>query len=150
MVQPEDVYKAIRFIHDNKPFDECHEFNAHDKGIGAAIIFLYKAEQEVKSVDISRNLGISSARMTVILKKLEHKNIITKSTSKSDSRAVIINLTENGRILASTLEQNMFNTVSKIIEEIGLEELYLTFEKINKVSKILQENKPKIMEVLND
>lgn len=150
MIQPEDVYKAIRFLHENKPFHEYHEFNVHEKGIGAAIIFLFKSEQEVKSVDISTALGISSARMAVILKKLEHKNVITKSTSKSDSRAVIITLTEKGRILANTLEQNMFNTVSKIIEEIGLEEFYLTFEKINKISKILQENKPKDMEALHD
>lgn len=150
MVDQEEIYKVMQFLHDNRTFHDMDEIHIREKGIGATLVFLEKSNVEVKSVDISREMNISSARMAVILKKLEHKHMITKSTSTADSRAITIELTDKGRILAQKIEQDMYNTISIIIEEIGIEEFYATFEKIATIKRILDENKPKDMEVLHD
>lgn len=150
MAKKEEILEAMEFIHLNRPFHELDQLNFHEQGLGATIVYLAKSNTEVKSVDISNFLGISSARMAVILKKLESKHIINKFVSKQDSRAITIELTENGRILAQNIRHNMYETLSKIIDEIGLEAFYSTFETMNQIKKILHENKPSNMEVLHD
>lgn len=150
MIHSDEIHKAIKYMHDSKPFHDMDDIQIHEKGLGATMVFLLKTEGEVKSVDISKHLEISSARMAVILRKLEHKHLITKSTSSTDSRAITILLTDTGKELACDLEQHMFLTVSKIIDTLGIDEFYKTFESLNTIKHILLENKPNIMEVLHD
>lgn len=145
-----DIIEVMEFIHKNKPFHDLDEVHMHERGLGATIVFLAKADGEVKSVDISSFLNISSARMAVILKKLEQKDVIMKATSQTDSRAITISLTAKGHTMAKNLEDNMYQVVSKIVEEIGLEEFYDTFKKIKSIKQIFEENKPMTMEELHD
>ncbi len=150
MIEEDEIRKAIRYLHDSHSCHDMDEVHLREKGIGAVLVYLLNADAEVKSVDICNAHRVSSARVAVILKKLEHKDLIIKSASKTDSRAITIKLTDKGRILAQGIEQDMYNTVSKIIETLGVDEFYKTFEKMALIRKILHENKPKNMEVLND
>lgn len=149
MATKEEIIYVMELLYKNRPKKIIDEMKNQEIGSIAVIKYLYKAEDKVKSIDISRFLEISSARMTIILKKLENKNLIEKIDSSSDGRAKYIQLTEKGFKFADKIKKDMQIVAGKIVDEFGLEEFEKTMNNLNKLDKILAENKPN-MEDLND
>ncbi len=152
MANKEDVLSGLELLYEN-----LHKHQKNRKGFedvgnrnkGAVAVILYLLEKgEAKSVDVSKALNISSARMAVLLKKLESKNMVVKTNSKIDARAIIIKLTDKGSNTAQSIKNEMYNAVEKVIDEVGLEELKKIIDGINKVGKILFENRPSQLEDL--
>lgn len=149
MATKEEIIYVMELLHKNRPKNIIDEIKNQEIGSIAVIKYLYKSEDKVKSIDISRFLGISSARMTIILKKLENKNLIERIDSSLDGRAKYIQLTEKGFKFADKIKKDMQIIAGKIVDEFGLEEFEKTINNLNKLDEILTENKPN-MEDLND
>lgn len=150
MATKEEVGLAIQLIEERKPLKVFEEMHRKDMGVYAVIKYLDRTAGEVKAVDICKFLGISSARMAVVLKKLETKNLVTKGDSSIDARAKTIKLTEKGKVLAKDLKEQMYYSVEKIVDEFGLEEFQQLMQNIHKLDKILVETRPNEMEVFHD
>ncbi len=150
MATEQDVKFALDLFHQNQLHKSFNEINKSDLGTFAVIKYLYTTNGEVRSKDISEALCISSARMAILLKKLESKNLIIKQASKNDARSVVVTLSEQGRVVAKKIKKQMYNSMERIVDEFGIEELQNIFNKLNRIKTLLHETLPINTEENND
>lgn len=61
------------------------------------LAFLSRAEAEVRMTDIGDWLGVSKAQMTRLIDGLERDGLVRRSVSKTDRRAIFVEVTSAGR-----------------------------------------------------
>lgn len=72
--------------------------------------------------DMSRALMLTTARVAAMLKSLEGQGMITRTPDPSDSRQVIVCLTEKGASLVEERRNGMIHPVAKMLESLGEED----------------------------
>lgn len=72
--------------------------------------------------DISKALMLTTARVAAMLKSLEGQDMITRTPDPSDSRQVIVCLTEKGIALVEKRRTGMIHSVEKMLEALGEED----------------------------
>ncbi|AJW62296.1 Organic hydroperoxide resistance transcriptional regulator [Elizabethkingia miricola] len=96
------------------------------------LVLLVLWEHQEQSVSqIGEKLYLDSGTLTPLLKRLEQKNLVTRSRSKEDERIVKIKLTSEGQSLqkkAASIPKQLFEDM-KVPEE-ELKQLKTTIEKI--------------------
>ena len=140
MAKREDVLKAMELVRKNRPEKSLEYMGKGLMGIFAVLHYLSEIKQAVTSKDISDALGVSSARMTVVLKKLESKKLIVKTHSTTDARALVITLTDKGASVAQELEQKRYECIETLVDEIGIGELTRVFETLNRMKMLIHES----------
>ena len=99
-------------------------FNDSNTGIGFAVKLLYSAEDNRLSAGaISEAMGVSTARVAVLLKKMEGKGLITRESDRADARVTVICLSEAGKNVARQMQENMLRHISYVIDRVGMEKL---------------------------
>lgn len=99
-------------------------FNDANTGIGFAVKLLYSAEENRLSAGaISEAMGVSTARVAVLLKKMESKGLISRESDRADARVTVVCLSETGRNLAEQMQENMLRHISYVIDRVGMEKL---------------------------
>ena len=73
------------------------KLNKHEKGVDFALRYLYNSEEETNAGDLARALDVSTARVAILLDKMEKKGLIYRYSSKADARKTIIVLSKKGR-----------------------------------------------------
>ncbi len=150
MATQKEVQELLNLMKCNKPYHVFEEMRQIDHGVLGVMKVLYDERKEVISKDICRELGISSARVAVLIKKMEAKGLIVKKTYENDARISIISLTEKGEKLAKNMRSQMFVVAEKIVDEFGLERLKEMFGDMEKLKSIMRENISFLQEVDND
>ncbi|MDQ8749574.1 MarR family transcriptional regulator [Elizabethkingia miricola] len=96
------------------------------------LVLLVLWEHQEQSVSqLGEKLYLDSGTLTPLLKRLEQKNLVTRSRSKEDERIVKIKLTSEGQSLqkkAASIPKQLFEDM-KVPEE-ELKQLKTTIEKI--------------------
>lgn len=71
-------------------------------------------------------LGVSTARVAVLLKKMAAKGLITKGHDPADARVTVVSLTEQGRESIREIEGELYRQTGLVIDRVG-EERVLEF-----------------------
>ena len=71
-------------------------------------------------------LGVSTARVAVLLKKMAAKRLITKGHDPADARVTVVSLTEQGRESIREIEGELYRQTGLVIDRVG-EERVLEF-----------------------
>ncbi len=146
MAKKEDVLMALEMFHTNRPTHAFEAIHASEMGLFAVLRYLNDAKTRVDgtvtSKELSDALCVSSARMSVLLKKLEQKGFISKTTSPTDARAVVIALTVQGEVFAEQMHQRMYHTAAHVVDEFGIDELQRLMESVQKIKTILHQERP--------
>lgn len=150
MAKNEDVLFALELLHKNRPKKFFEKMMKTESGMYAVLKYLNDNRGDVKSKDISDYMNISSARMAVILKSMENKELIIKSNSNIDARLSNVMLSQKGILLADDMKRRMYLQASKIVDEFGVDNLIKLFDDINKVKMIMLDPMKDIMEENND
>ncbi len=146
-----DEIRIIKELLDkNAPGKGFERINKGDVGLFAVLRYLDEFGNDISSVDISNYLRISSARMTVLLKKMEHKGLIIKNKSVRDARAIEVSLTDKGQKLINEFKEKMNKSISRIIDEFGVDEIRFLFKKINVIKEVFNDEIGSLLEVNND
>ncbi len=148
MANKEEVYEALDLFFKHRQERAIEEMSRQNMGAVAVVMYLFE-KGEAKSIEISKKIGISSARMAVLLKKLEAKGMILKTHSKIDARAITIKLSQKGEKFANGFKEELFCSMEKVVDEIGIDEIKKIVDGLNRISEILSSNKPRQMEDLN-
>ena len=93
----QEVIKIIQQFKETYPKDFFKILDKNACGICFVLNYLSSHNGECYSKDICLESGLSSARVAVLLKKMEARDLIKKSDSADDGRFTIIRLTSNGR-----------------------------------------------------
>ncbi|MFI3176628.1 MAG: MarR family winged helix-turn-helix transcriptional regulator [Eubacteriales bacterium] len=139
MATKEEIREGMRLFHENRPHHAFDEMREHESGTIAVLKFLSEQETNVKSKDISSALGISTARMAVLLKKMERKGFIIKTNSQVDGRITIVSLSEQGHRIMNTIHQQMECSIEKLVDQFGLDKIRDVFQCMNEFKGIIHE-----------
>lgn len=104
----------------------AHFFRCVDEvqaGIGAALRLIYESEEPVTAGRISDELGVSTARVAVLIKKMAAKGLVTREQGEKDARVTIVRLTESGIIIVEEIRDNIYRQIGKVIDTVGEERL---------------------------
>lgn len=134
MAKAEDVLEIKKIL--SKGTNDANSI----MGSLAVIKYLTLNTNEVTSKQISDELHVSSARMTILLKKLQKDNIIEKEKSKSDARSINIKLTEHGKKKSKELEDSFHLCVEKLLDVFEFQELIDLLKKMNILKDLFKEN----------
>ena len=95
------------------------------------IVLLLGKRESACAVDIMDFFGLSAGRVSNLLKTLEKKGYITRNQIDHDRRRVNVALTDNGKILAKELDEDLHNVFSEFFDILGEEDArhFLAFEK---------------------
>lgn len=135
MADREYVLNVIQRLHHKPPDVFSRKFSDDNAGTGCMMKYLYDAERPVSAGEISRFMNVSTARVSVLIKKMREKNFITCENSSEDARRLIISLSEAGGAECYKRQERMIEIFSSIIDRIGtehMEEFILISDEIKK------------------
>ena len=114
------IFQMIKDSHSGDFFKRIDETT---RGIAAVLGYLYETNDTVTAGQISRFMNVSTARVAVLLKKMESKGLITKGPGTADARTTVVRLSELGTENASRLHDEIYSLISEMIDKLGIERL---------------------------
>lgn len=84
---------------------------------------LYKEEQGLKSARIAKILGVEAPLITMMTGPLIQRGYIQKIPHKTDSRAKLLLLSEQGRAYVAQVEQVMHAKLMKLLQGVTQQDL---------------------------
>ena len=72
--------------------------------------------------ELSDMMHMSSARVAMTLKNLEHKGLIERNVNKKDRRKVLVTITERGREQVTKIEDEFAARMRQVTDELGEED----------------------------
>ncbi len=107
------------------------KINATNAGISLAVKLLTESpEKKLTAGDMSQAMRVSTARVAVLLQKMESRGLISKESDKTDGRVTIVRLTGDGEKFAETMRRTAIERISMVIDKLG-EEKFLQFASLN-------------------
>ena len=141
MATKQEISKMIDLLECNKRNESFAKLQHIKQGMEGVLRILSNNDKPIKSKEISDELCISTARMAVLLKKMEHKGLITKETSISDARNTMVSLTKAGKKEITSIKEGFLKVASKIHDEIGYENMEMVFSVLDKIDEIIANTK---------
>ena len=118
--QVDEIIRLAERVHSSDAFRCMDEANA---GIGGTLRMLAearKAETVVTAGDIAERLGVTTARVAALLKRLESKGLIARRRSEADARVTEVVLTDKGAACVHAFYGEMRAQVAMLIKRLGV------------------------------
>ena len=87
--------------------------------------------------DISKNLYLSKSATSKMLRSLEEKGYIERTTTPKDRRNVYVHLSQKGEKLITESKENMSQFAIDVIEELGIEKMDEFLQLMNELYDIM-------------
>lgn len=127
------------------PPSECfRKFDMNAAGIRAILKLLNETDSKVTAGKISERMNVSTARVAVLLRKMEAKGFIEKERDVTDARVVVVKLSEHGKQVADKFKENVYTHISELIDKIGMEKMLEFAEISNEIHAVMEAYQPEI------
>lgn len=106
------------------PGGALHEpSRGHGKsGIGFVLHYLYRRGGCVSPGELGRAMDVTGPRVTAVLKDMEDRGLILRSTAETDRRSIAVTLTDAGRSAVERRDCEMRERLRKLADKIGPED----------------------------
>lgn len=111
-----------------------------DKGCMAVMSTLF-VHKEMYAHQLAKELGLSRARLSSIVKTLKAKKLITCRLLLTDKRKILIKMTDEGKRLVDETYQRIIGRVTKIFDKLGIEKSKVSLEILKDILKIYEDDK---------
>lgn len=118
--QIETLLKRLKKAPPSEPFKSIDKNMA---GIRAILHYLNETNDTVTAGKISEHMGVSTARVAVLLKKMSERGLIEKCSAPGDARVVVVKLSEEGEKTAEKLKSGVYSQVGAMIDKVGMERM---------------------------
>ncbi|MBR0461757.1 MAG: MarR family transcriptional regulator [Erysipelotrichaceae bacterium] len=137
MNRREKAIKLMEAIKDNRPVPLLEHIDKGERGENFVLGHLdHHRREEVIAADLAKELGVSTARISVLLKKMKDKGLIETAASDRDARKSVIRLTKKGEKLSHDNFEKMVRAHERLLESLSEKEIE-TFLKISKKMQIV-------------
>lgn len=137
MASKMEVFEVMGKLQQCNPLEFFRTIDEVNSGMGYIMLKLYNAKDEVYAINLSKDMQISRARVTMLLRKLISRGFIVKQQSKIDARKEIITITNKGRDEVGAIKKKMLNDISKLIDKMGIEKVNQFLELSKEIKNIL-------------
>lgn len=69
--------------------------------------------------DLSEQIHASTARIAVVLNRLEKKGYVSRAIDATDRRRILVTMTEEGREYVETVRAHLCENMKSLLEELG-------------------------------
>lgn len=114
------INELLKFISEKNPFKFLEDLHNQNTGKTFILKYLHDNKKEAKAGELATALGVSTARIAMLLKKLEAKKYIIRTSSKEDSRITLVSLTNEGEKYIIKKMKSITSKLKKIINSIGV------------------------------
>ena len=132
----EEVFNTIISAHSRTFFAEI---DRSAQGEFSVLRCLMNAEEGVSAGEIAEKSCVSSARMAVLLNRMEEKGLIEKYKDENDRRKTMVRATKKGSKLISERKQMLLCVLEKITEKVGREKISVMIETMREISAVCEE-----------
>jgi len=137
MASKMEVFEVMGKLQECSPLEFFRTIEEINSGMGYIMLRLYNAKDEVFAIDLSNDMQISRARVTMLLHKLISKGFVVKQRSKTDARKEIISITNKGRDEVINIKQKVLDNVNKLIDKLGIDKVNQFLELSREIRNIL-------------
>ena len=123
MATQEQIMQILQLMEQAHPAAFTRRISETSAGIGAVLRLLAKAEGPVSAGKISDAMGVSTARVAVLLKKMASKDLIVKESNPRDARITMVRLSAAGTQTVAALQANLYAEVGAVIDQVGMERM---------------------------
>lgn len=127
----EQIELLLQAMLDAQPKDLARFMSENQAGVRAVLRLLYASDEVMTAGKIAQEMGVSGARVAVLLKKMAAKDLIIKEAAPEDARVTTVRLTQHGRETAQSIRQELFDQIGKVIDKVGMDRM-LEFVLISK------------------
>lgn len=138
MESKERLEIILKMMEQSNPVDFFKKVNELHMGMGAILQYLLRYDGMVTAGQISEELGVSTARVAVLLKKMADKGLLTKEKGTMDGRITIVKMTEFGEDIAIQMRNDMWNQLETIIDTVGEERILEFISIANEIKSIVK------------
>jgi DNA-binding MarR family transcriptional regulator len=89
------------------------------RGEDIIVFCLYSSDGALLAGELGERTGLSTGRISNILRQLEGKGLVRRLQDEHDHRRVHVSLTEKGRAYAQQLETNAIEAHGALLERLG-------------------------------
>lgn len=139
MATAEQIKIIQKLLDDSHPTEFFKRMDESSVGIGAVLRLLDEADDAVTAGQISQIIGVSTARVAVLLKKMVTKGYIVKETGLTDARTTVVTLSDLGRETVKKKRNNMYRQIGAAIDKVGMERLIEFTAVLKEISSVLSD-----------
>ena len=127
--------KVVKKIMDINPFDFLDNFSKKSQGMNSILSYLSEKQDVVTAGDLAIKLNVSTARIAVLLRKLEKQKLIEKTISPFDGRVTFVSITSAGQKYLNDEIEESITIMKKILEKVDINEINEFIRIANKIKK---------------
>lgn len=116
------VKEFIRCEHSIAKYRPHKSINDSVEGENKVLRFINSEGGSTYPKEIELAMGISSARVAAIIKKLEERELLIRTCDKVDRRKTLLTLTEQGKKAAHEIETKIMYALGQMVDSLGDEE----------------------------
>lgn len=123
MASEAEIAKLLEELLKAPPSEGFKSIDENTAGIRAILKYLSETDGAATAGRISESMGVSTARVAVLLKKMVDKGLIEKNSDPSDARVVVVRLSEHGAETALKIRSAIYAQIGQMIDTIGMERM---------------------------
>ena len=135
-----EVERFMKIVNVFEKIKENHMFSIPDKGCMAVMSMLYQ-NKEMYSCQIAKELNLSRARLSLIVKNLKIKKYVTTHIDLTDKRINLIKITKEGSKKVKETYEKYMNKLGVLFSKLGKEKTEQLICLMGDISKIYTEDK---------
>ncbi|MDE6781539.1 MAG: MarR family transcriptional regulator [Ruminococcus sp.] len=138
MTTREEALSVIQRLY-GKPSNEVFKKLSNDNaGIHCMLKYLSIVGKPVSAGEISEFMQVSTARVSVLLRKMLDRGFIVREKSAEDARKIMISLSDRGRQEDRRHIEEMIGIFQKVIDEVGSERMEEFISVAHKIREIVR------------
>lgn len=138
MATQEQIEGLLEAFKHAPPAQMLQNIDASAAGMRAILIYLAQKDQTVSAGMISDHMNVSTARVAVLLKKLESKGLIERERDPRDARRVMVKLSVEGKKHIDKVFECVQRNIAAMIDAIGMDRLLAFAEVANEIRSIIE------------
>lgn len=145
MANREYIVSVVKRLHEKPIEDTFRKFNDDNAGISCMLKYLEEVGRPVSAGEISGHMHVSTARVSVLLRKMSDRNFIIRENSSKDARRLMISLSGQGRAECLRRREEMVDIFGRIIDRIGEERMEEFISIANDIKTVMNEEMKKLI-----
>lgn len=138
MATREEALSVIQKLYGKPSGEVFNKLSNDNAGIHCMLKYLSEVGKPVSAGEISEFMQVSTARVSVLLRKMLDRGFIVREKSSEDARKLMISLSEKGRQEDQKHIEEMVMIFRKVIDEVGSEQMEEFISVTHKIREIVR------------
>lgn len=126
MAAQKEIDELMQLFAENRP-EQKESWNRNaateSEGMLGVLLYLYRKQGTVTAGMISRDMHVTTGRVSVLIKKMSDRGLIIRKSGKSDARVTEIRMTDKGRREVENIQKKRNEQLSELIDKVGMDRL---------------------------